>query len=123
MKKFISAFIILLISAVSLVFFYNKVLSGKDMDGVDDGKISLEDAIIIQGIKMDSAEPMVDGESISDGAILYDNDFDNISPVKLKDKAVKEKDGPLDINEMKKRDRKWHVTKYRIKRNDLLLNW
>ncbi|MFC1669452.1 peptidoglycan DD-metalloendopeptidase family protein [Spirochaetota bacterium] len=121
MKKFITVFLLLFISAVSLVFVYNKVLSGKDMDSVNEGKISLEDAIIIQGIKMDSHEPLDDESNKGDGVILYDNDFDNISPVKINNKVVKIKDKKTrDFSEMKKKDRRWHVTRYKIMRDDNL---
>ncbi len=101
-----------------------KARKSKDKDIAD-----LENAIIIQGLEMESEQPFDENDSYDEGEIIYDNSFDDSLPVKtpdaknaLKKKGTKEKttiDVP-GISDLKAKDRRWHITRYKIKKNDNL---
>lgn len=129
MKKyiFIAAFICL-IAAGSIILYSVISASAETKDPVQ-----LEDAIIIHGIEMDSDVPQSEGEDEDEdaadeevaGKIIYNDTFDDT--VIDYEKVKKGQDAGAianidkgEFDRLKKKDKRWHLTRYRIKKNDNL---
>ncbi len=89
--------------------------------------LSLENAIIIDGIRMESDQPLVDDDrEDSSGQIIYNNAFDD-SPEE--NAAIDGKGGKNAISRgerdtlirgLQRKDRRWHLVQYRIRKSDNL---
>lgn len=78
---------------------------------------ALEDSIIIYGLRMVSDSPMEEPDDASvPGKIIFDDEFDGAAV--LQEPPVKKK--ALTIDELRRKDRRWHITRYRIKKDDNL---
>lgn len=86
---------------------------------------SVENKLIIDGVKMEDDMPPAETE----GEIVYDDSFDddidinNIITIEHNDKKIdkkddKKKEKSFDIEKLKKKDKRWHLSKYTIKKND-----
>ncbi len=79
---------------------------------------SVENKLIVDGIKMEDDTPPVESE----GEIIFDDSFDDdidLSNIVVADSNTsKKKEKKYDIEELKKKDKRWHHTKYQIKKND-----
>jgi len=79
---------------------------------------SVENKLIVDGIKMEDDMPPVETE----GEVIFDDNFDD--DIDLSNKIVvdssksKKKEKSYNIEELKKRDKRWHHTKYQIQKND-----
>lgn len=110
-----AAVIVVIITALA----YGEISSGRhapghSQNGADD---ALEDAIIIYGLRMDSESPMEEAdEGPAPGSIIFNDEFDGAAG--LKEPPVKKK--ALTIDELRRKDRRWHIARYRIRRDDNL---
>jgi len=82
----------------------------------------LEDAIIIEGLQMDSENPPEDEGDEINGMILYDDDFMPAKDAAQTRPAKKENTVSSEsvLKELKEKDPRWHTTGYTIKRGDNL---
>jgi murein DD-endopeptidase MepM/ murein hydrolase activator NlpD len=121
MKKHILIPLFICIAAGSLLFLYRNI----DGQPSAEDPVRMEDAIIIHGIQMDSDVPPAEDEDGVDGKIIYNDSFgDSIIDY---EKAKKQKDNDvITIDEMKEfdslkaKDKRWHLCRYQIKKNDNL---
>ncbi|HQL44294.1 MAG TPA: M23 family metallopeptidase [Spirochaetota bacterium] len=88
---------------------------------------SIENKLIIDGVKMEDDTPPAEteGEIIYDDNFVDDIDIDNIVTIEhnniTKDTKIEiKKDKSFDIDKLKKKDKRWHLSKYTIKKNDNL---
>ena len=127
MKRKIVFKVIFVLFAILTTFIFIQLITG---DGDIHGQelVSLEDSIIIRDIKMESEEPMRDiVPHAPEGNIIYDDSFDDaiIDYDKENKKNIESKKEtnsvtPKSIHTLKAKDRRWHLVKYRIRRNDNL---
>ena len=98
---------------------------GSDLNGADEEReyVSLENSIIINGIRMESEVPPSETD---DGSIILDDSFDNsfvqtVLP-EQKNGTTKEKVNTTDsiMKGLKRSDQRWHLINYRIRKNDNL---
>ena len=85
----------------------------------DTDALQIEDAVIIRGISMETDEP----PSEEDGQIIYDDSFDDavIDYDRMRGGKGKEKGIDNDyLAHLKNRDSRWHLKRYRIRKNDNL---
>lgn len=129
MKKYIFiATIISLCAALSFLLYGANFASA-----VPEDPVTLEDAIIIHGIEMDSDEPQSDGEEPDEeifddgiaGKIIYNDEFDDavIDYEKIRNGTESESVSGFDtgaFDRLRKKDSRWYLTRYRIKKNDNL---
>ncbi|MCX8122923.1 MAG: peptidoglycan DD-metalloendopeptidase family protein [Spirochaetes bacterium] len=79
---------------------------------------SVENKLIVDGLKMEDDVPPAESE----GEIIFDDSFDddiditNIVPVETQ--KSKKKVINFNIEELRKKDKRWHVSKYTIQKND-----
>jgi murein DD-endopeptidase MepM/ murein hydrolase activator NlpD len=79
---------------------------------------SVENKLIVDGIKMEDDTPPVETE----GEVIFDDNFDD--DIDLSNSVVvdtpksKKKEKSYTIEELKKKDKRWHHTKYQIQKND-----
>lgn len=120
------------IAAVSLAALYGRSITVKNTVPLAEASIDrLEEEIIIQGLSMESDVPMQDEGESSEGMIIYDEQFDDSALSDhsaasrlpgggdIRDGASPRGKGSI-IADLKKKDKRWHVTKYRIRRGDNL---
>jgi len=89
--------------------------------------IDLENAIIVRELQMDSREPLKD-EVPGEGGIIYDESFDDFlfsrdfkNNKNTPDIKKPRKETPVSVMEsLKKKDGRWHITPYTIRKNDNL---
>ncbi|MCP4132375.1 MAG: M23 family metallopeptidase [bacterium] len=97
--------------------------------------IDLENAIIIKGIHLEAEETGREAEH-QEGEIIYDNSFDDgqstepIDPIgsidSIKRKKIrrpvarKKHSSRSRFQKLKKKDSRWHLTRYRVRKNDNL---
>lgn len=120
MNKYIIAAIAVLTAAGMSLFAYLAIASPKEAQD----PVKLEDAIIIHGIQMDSDTPE-DDEDETAGRIIYSDAFDDavIDYEKVKKQrgsGIASRGGRDDFNRLKAADRRWHLRRYRIRKNDNL---
>jgi murein DD-endopeptidase MepM/ murein hydrolase activator NlpD len=124
MKKYILIIAIVAVVAGGAFSLYHFLWSG----GMED-PVKLEDAIIIHGIQMDSDTPQGDGEDEIDeesgGNIIYNDAFDDTIIDYDKTKNGKKsadlaKEERKDYEQLRIKDKRWHICSYRIKKNDNL---
>lgn len=129
MKKYILIAAIVLLCAAGSVFLYDVFASSAD----ENDPVRLEDAIIIHGIEMDSDVPPSDSDEDEEeaaddevtGKIIYNDAFDDavIEYGKRGQSAGGERVSGLGnggFERLKQKDRRWHLNRYRIKKNDNL---
>ncbi len=144
MKHKIVKIIILLIFSVSVISIYTGIVSGESNKSEKDERIVLENAIIVRSLRMndritdekrneDIEDIIDDHESSWEGKIIYDNSFKDtiIQGEKTERKILKKnrnskigkkasrKNISL-IDSLRKRDKRWHLTKYKIRKRDNL---
>lgn len=123
MKKYILIASLLCLLAAGLAagyYFYQ-------IQQEDDDPVKLENSIIIHGIKMTSDTPPSESEEEADGRIIYDDTFDDaiIDYDRIRNKksgAAVTRDSGREFERLRSRDRRWHLRRYRIKKNDNLWN-
>jgi murein DD-endopeptidase MepM/ murein hydrolase activator NlpD len=112
-----------IIPVLFVIFFifiiYNTSYAGKKSYSKDrnlNNISDIENAIIIKGI-----ESEFDGLENSEGSIIYDNSFNEITtPKNDKDNTQENKKSDNLINILKKSDSKWHNTLHRIRKGENL---
>lgn len=126
---------VVLLLVILILAIYSNIIAGnfsaekheiQSNDSIDFDK--LEDAIIIDGLKMQADKAIDSGENdYQEGAIIYDDDFYYNSPEpqkqehKINENISKHASNKkVTIEELKKNDRRWHVTRYKIKKGDNL---
>jgi murein DD-endopeptidase MepM/ murein hydrolase activator NlpD len=79
----------------------------------------IENAIIIDSLSLTTNKPLEDDDS-KDGNVIYDDSFDDsiIEKSISKNGKILSKDEILD--QLKRKDSRWHYTNYKIKKNDSL---
>ncbi|MBN1534756.1 MAG: M23 family metallopeptidase [Spirochaetes bacterium] len=89
--------------------------------------LPLENAIIIDGIRMESDQPPLDEEQVdAEGSIIYDDAFDDStgpagqSSGETHRTAETKKGANPGIARLKARDPRWHLVKYTIRKSDNL---
>lgn len=123
MKKYIFiGLIVCSLTGISIAL-YKTLLAGPDIDKAD----KLEDAIIIHGIQMDSDTPLAESDEESVGRIIYDDtfgdtiiDYDRVKHGK--GKTVISKREMKEFDRLRAKDRRWHMCRYKIRKNDNLWN-
>ena len=121
MKKYILSALFICIAAGTSLLLY-RIIEGQRSS---EDPVKMEDAIIIHGIEMDSDVPPADEEEEIDGQIIYNNDFgDSIIDYDLmkkqKDNDVITKDEMKEFDSLRAKDKRWHLCRYQIKKNDNL---
>jgi len=86
---------------------------------------SIEDKLIIDGVKMEDDIPPAEteGEIVYDDSFNDDIDINNVVTIEHNDKKIdkkdyKKKEKSFDIEKLKNKDKRWHLSKYTIKKND-----
>jgi murein DD-endopeptidase MepM/ murein hydrolase activator NlpD len=86
---------------------------------------SVENKLIIDGVKMedDMSPAETEGEIVYDDSFDDDIDINNIVTIEHNDKKIdkkdyKKKEKSFDIEKLKNNDKRWHLSKYTIKKND-----
>lgn len=78
---------------------------------------ALEDAIIIYGLRMDAETPVEDSDEMpSKGRIIFDDEFGDARDIQ---EHVSKKKG-LKIEDLRKKDPRYHIARYTIRKNDNL---
>jgi len=78
---------------------------------------SVENKLIVDGIKMEDETPPAESE----GEVIFDDNFDDdidLSNIVVDSTKSKKKDNSYNIEQLKKKDKRWHHTKYQIQKND-----
>lgn len=79
---------------------------------------SVENKLIVDGIKMEDDTPPLESE----GEVIFDDHFDDdldLSNIIIEEtQKSKKKEKKFKIEDLKKKDKRWHVSKYTIKKND-----
>lgn len=129
MKKYIFIAVFLCICVAGSIILYRVISASGEIND----PVKLEDAIIIHGIEMDSDVPQADDEGADGdaadgeiaGKIIYNDafddaliDYDNVK--KVGEGGARSKVDKSEFDRMKKKDKRWHLTRYRIKKNDNL---
>jgi len=114
----------ILVAAVIIALALFGSLSARNDERRDDGMTGidrLENAIIIEGLEMDSETPPAeDGDEVG-GVILYDDDFMLSFDRKAKQDRVNEGGSAESVlKDLRAKDQRWHVSDYTIKRGDNL---
>ncbi|HOD14175.1 MAG TPA: M23 family metallopeptidase [Spirochaetota bacterium] len=123
MKKYVFiGIVVCVLGGISLVLY-----AGLASDSGVDEAVKLEDAIIIHGIEMDSETPVAENEAEGEGRIIIDDSFDDTiidyDRVKQqKGKTVISKNEMKEFDRLQAKDRRWHLCRYRIRKNDNLWN-
>jgi murein DD-endopeptidase MepM/ murein hydrolase activator NlpD len=113
---------------VILIAVYSNIIAGSFGKSTDEAaeNDALENAIILNGLEMNSEDPLEDLCAPGrEGAIIFDEDFDDRieAPAVKKEKterrqALRPEDAA--VKELRKRDSRWHLSKYRVKKGDNL---
>lgn len=103
MKRLIPTVPVVLILAVGGIMVLTGITSGKDGQYREE-KISFEDAIIINELKMTSDVPPAE------------------APEEQEAEASEAPSRDFNINELKKKDNRWHMSRYRIRKDDSIWN-
>ncbi len=123
-----------LLLTIIILAVYSSIVAGNPEKSSGKNTIdALENAIIIRGLKMhDENAAESDDSMIHEGAIIYDESFDDNlkEPVqahpekntrqKISRKAMKSRNGETLLRELKNTDPRWHTTEYKIKKGDNL---
>ncbi len=108
------------IVAAGAALLYKLTYDGND----DTDPVKLENSIIIHGITMTSDTPPSDGESESDGQIIYNDAFDDSimdnNRTRKKSRTGIARDSVNEFDRLRARDRRWHLHRYQIKKKDNL---
>ena len=123
MKKYLFIGIIVCSLAGISLALYKVLVSDTEVDDT----VKLEDAIIIHGIEMDSETPVAENDEEGEGRIIFDDTFDDAiidyERVKLqKGKTVISKNEMKEFGRLQAKDRRWHLCRYKIRKNDNLWN-
>ncbi|MBN1496755.1 MAG: M23 family metallopeptidase [Spirochaetes bacterium] len=129
MKKYIFIATIISLCAALSFLFYGAIFAS----AVPEDPVKLEDAIIIHGIEMDSDEPQSDAEEQDEeivddgmaGKIIYNDEFDDavIDYEKIRQGPDSGSVSGFDqgaFDKLRKKDRRWYLSRYMIKKNDNL---
>lgn len=121
MKKYV------LIAAVGAVAITGSILLHHILSSRvnNNDPVRLEDAIIIHGIKMTSDTPLSDTDEDAEGQIIYDNSFDDTiidyDRIKQQKGTVRTRNDVMaDYAKLRARDKRWHLQRYQIRKNDNL---
>ncbi|HOT43783.1 MAG TPA: M23 family metallopeptidase [Spirochaetota bacterium] len=121
MKKYIliASILCLVAGGVAAAYYFIEIRKA------DDDPVKMENSIIIHGIKMTSETPPSESEEEADGQIIYDDTFDDaiIDYDRIKNRksgSAVSKDGGKDFEKLRLKDRRWHLRRYEIKKNDNL---
>ncbi len=121
MKRYIVIVFLICVGIAGAIFAYLNISSNQ----AGDDPVRLEDSIIIHGIKMTSDTPPAESEEEADGQIIYDDAFDDTiidydSMKKQKGNVQPAGHEKNDFNRLRAKDKRWHLRRYKIKRNDNL---
>ncbi|MCU0848153.1 MAG: M23 family metallopeptidase [Spirochaetes bacterium] len=121
MKKYLV--ILTVVLAALFILAYKNLTAGKNPQSAED-LIKLEDSIIIKGIEMESDEPPAEDDQSGYGRIIFDDSFmgtGNKGAVKKYQAGEPgEKHAVPTFESLRKKDPRWHLVEYRIKKNDNL---
>ncbi len=131
---------VIVFSFIITLAIFGNLLSGKTRDKKNPGKddvLSLENSIIVNSnIRIATGFPVheEDEDEIPEGNIIYDKSFDDII-IKYESKKDKKNKKTADsetaktpaksdavafINQLRKKDNKWHLTVHKIKKGDFI---
>lgn len=116
MKKFVFVITPLIVLISAVIVFSN--ISSSDLKSSPLDIEKLENSIIVKDIEMESDESQdSDISESSEGQIIHDSSIvESLTEITSDPKSI-----PLDmIDGLKKRDKRWHITKYKIEKNDNL---
>jgi len=121
MKKYILIPLFICIAVGSSLFLYRII----DWRRSAEDPVRMEDAIIVHGIQMDSDVPPADDDEGIDGQIIYNDAFgdsiiDYEKAKKHKDNDVITNDEMKEFDSLRAKDKRWHLCRYQIKKNDNL---
>ncbi len=111
---------------VSGVFLYKKDVIGRSRPISSSDVLNIENAIIIEGIEMESKIPMAD-EVPGEGQIIFVDGFvdttheNDVAVTKNKVNSSDEEAGDI-LKSLREKDSRWHLSRYRIRKNDNLWN-
>lgn len=118
---------LIIFSVLLIVLSYSETRSDGDKITLLKGSFNLENSIIIKELKMETDSPPEDQDDDSPGSgqIIYDDDFDDTiidndyRKKTIRNKSGKQKQSVL-LEELRKKDSRWHITRYKIRKNDNL---
>ena len=119
MKKVIPIILLIIFITTISIFIYADKENAANKKVVKNS-LTIEDRIIIKDLKIESDEPLLDviPEEFNNN-IIYDNsfedtivDYDKLNPEKPHERRKKL------IRKLRKRNKRWHISKYKIRRND-----
>jgi murein DD-endopeptidase MepM/ murein hydrolase activator NlpD len=124
-RKHVFLLALLILSISLIVLSYTENNSDSKKITLLKGSFNLEDSIIIRDLKMETDTPPEDNDFDTDnsGKIIYDDDFDETiidqgeNPPRVKSGKPKKN---RTLEKLQKKDKRWHVTRYRIRKNDNL---
>ena len=125
MKQFITLITIVIIGLIIAIVTEAGKISGSNKSVLS--KMNIEDSLIVKNIKINTTEPMKD--EIPEDNIIFDDsfektviDYDKISgSYEVPEKKETKKPNALSLlKQLQKDDKRWHISYYRIRRNDNL---
>jgi len=103
---------ILLLCVAATVIYLSFPLLG---DNVIEQKDPMADSVVVEGFEMETDTAPVE-VTVSDGEIIFDDSFFTGETDDVTDDKVSSPDETL--RSLRNKDRRWHITEYRIKAND-----
>lgn len=110
----ISALVVLFVAII--LTFYQTVLRGQERSSYPEKRISFEDAIIINEIEMKTEYPPDDTPQFRRPASREVSERNREH--EMTDMDEKDLDAPFSMQELKRKDPRWHMSKYTIRKND-----
>jgi murein DD-endopeptidase MepM/ murein hydrolase activator NlpD len=115
MKKPLTISALVIVFVTLTLIFYQTVLRGQERSSYPEKRISFEDAIIINEIKMQSEYPPEDSPSERKSSsrqerVIVEDESTNSDERDL--------DAPFSLAELRKEDPRWHMSNYTIRKND-----
>ncbi len=125
MKDYFLIFSMAAALLVAGIVLYKKDVIGSGIPVNSTDIINIEDAVIIEGLEMESETPMA--EVTDEGRIIYDDSFvENLQQDEPADTTPSVKDTDTSdenpLESLQEIDQRWHLTRYRIRKNDNLWN-
>lgn len=108
----VSLILITVLFTSSYAFSAEKKKKSNDVDVI-------ENAIIIDSLSLTSSKPLEDDDS-KDGSVIHDDSFDDSIIEKSISKSGKNLSKNEILDQLKKKDSRWHYTDYKVKKNDSL---
>jgi murein DD-endopeptidase MepM/ murein hydrolase activator NlpD len=112
--------------AVFVIIVFLAIYAGVSWSSSGDESM-IDDRLIAEEIQLDTDFDSEDSEiDTASGSIIYDDSFVDIiinyekKKDDIKDRGHKESPGIKDLAELRKKDRRWHLSAHKIRKNDTL---